>query len=112
MLGLGSDLEGHDGQGRVDEADAQAHQKPPDEGHPHGNRGGEEGPDGDRADRHQRATDDWEPTSHPLVVDARLPDCANRPGDRTEGDPPGGGCLGPAVHTLEDERNHDGETDL
>ena len=34
------------------------------------------------------------------------------PGDRPDGDPPGGGCLGPPVYALEDERDHDSETDL
>ncbi len=112
MLGLGGDLKGHDGQGSVHEADAQADEEPADERHQYGNQGHQESSDGDRADRHQRATDDGKTTSQMWIVNARLSDCANRPGDRPEGDPPGGGGLGPPVHALEDERNHDGETNL
>lgn len=37
MLGLGRHLERHDGQGSVNETDAQADEKPADEGHPHRN---------------------------------------------------------------------------
>ena len=112
MLRFRGDLKGHDGQGSVNQSDSEADEQPTDEGHPHGNCGDEEGPHGDRADSHQCAADDREPAAQVWIVNACLADCANRPGDRTEGDPPGGGCLGPAVHTLEDERNHDGETDL
>ncbi len=112
MLGFGRDLECHDGEGSVDEADSEADQEPADEGHPHGNRGEKDRSDGDRADRHECAADDRESASQMRIVNACLADCANRPGDRPEGDPPGGGCLGPPVHPLQNERNHDGETDL
>ena len=52
MLGLGGDLEGHDGQGSVYEADAEADEEPADEGYPHGDRGKKERSDGERTDRH------------------------------------------------------------
>ena len=112
MLRFRGDLEGHDGQRSVNQSDSEADEQPADEGYPHGDRGEQERADGDRSDRHECAADDREPAAQVRIVNARLADCANRPGDRTESDPPGGGCLGPAVHTLEDERNHDGETDL
>ena len=112
MLGLGGHLECHDGQGRVNETDAEADEEPADEGDPDRYRGEQDGSDGDRADGHQRAADDREPTSQMRIMNARLADCPDSPCDRPEGDPPGGGGLGPSVHALEDERNHDGETDL
>ena len=112
MLGLWGDLEGHDGQGSVHEADAESDEEPTDEGYPYGDRGQQERSDGDRADRHQRTADDREPASQMRIVNACLADRANRPGDRPEGDPPGGGGLGPSVHALQDERNHDGEANL
>ena len=112
MLGLGGDLEGHNGQGSVNKADTEADEEPADEGDPHRARGEKERSDGDRADRHQRAADDRESASQMRIVNACLADCANRPGDRPEGNPPGGGGLGPPVYPLEDEWNHDGETDL
>ena len=112
MLGFGGDLECHDGQGRVNETDSEADEQPANEGYPHGDRGEQDCSDGDRSDRHECATDDREPAAQVWIVNACLADCANRPGDRPDGDPPGGGCLGPPVHALEDERDHDSETDL
>ncbi len=53
MLGLGCHLKRHDRQGRVDEADPQADEKPTDEGDPHGKRWGKERAHGDRPDCHQ-----------------------------------------------------------
>ena len=112
MLGFRRDLECHDGEGSVDEADAEADEEPADEGDPDRYRGEQEGSDGDRADGHQRAADHREPTSQMRIMNARLADRADSPCDRPEGDPPGGGCLGPTVHALEDERDHDCEADL
>ena len=112
MLCLGGHFERHDGQGSVHEADAESDEEPADESDPHGDRGQQERSDGDRADRHQRTAEDREPVSQMRIVNACLADRANRPGDRTEGDPPCGGGLGPPVHALQDQRNHDGETDL
>ncbi len=112
MLGLGGHLERHDGQGSVDEADAEADEKPADESDPHGDRRREERAHGDRADRHQCATDDGKTASRQRIVDSCLADRTDGPCERAEGDPQGGGCLGPPVHALEDERDHDGETDL
>ena len=112
MLGLGGHLECHNGQRRVNETDAEADEEPADEGHPHGDRGEQEGSDGDRADGHQRAADDREPAAQVCIVNACLADRADSPCDRPEGDPPGGGSLGPPVHALEDQRNHDGEANL
>ena len=37
VLGFRGDLEGHDGKGCVDETDAQANEKPAEQGHPHRN---------------------------------------------------------------------------
>ena len=112
MLGLGGHLERHDGQGSVHEADAEADEKPADESDPHGDRRHEERAHGDRADRQQCATDDGKTASRLRIVDSCLSDRANRPRDRTEGDPPCGGSLGPPVHALQDQRNHDGEANL
>ena len=112
MLGLGGHLECHDGQGRVNETDAEADEEPADEGDPDRYRGEQEGSDGDRADGHQRAADDWEPAAQVCIVNACLADRTDSPCDRPEGDPPGGGGLGPSVHALEDERDHDCEADL
>ena len=112
MLGFRGDLEGHDGQGCVDETDAQANEKPAEQGHPHRDRGEKECSDGDRADRHQCATDDGKTASRQRIVDSCLADRTDGPCERAEGDPQGGGCLGPPVHALQDQRNHDGETDL
>ena len=112
MLGFGGDLEGHDGQGSVNEAHAEADQQPADEGDPHRDRGEKECSDGDRADRHQCATDDGKMASQVRIVDSCLADRTDGPCERAEGDPPCGGSLGPPVHALEDERDHDGETDL
>ena len=112
MLGFGRDLECHDGEGSVNEADAEADEEPADEGHPHGNRGEKDRSDGDRADRHECAADDRESASQMRIVNACLADRTDGPCDRTEGDPPGGGGLGPPVHTLEDQRDHDGEANL
>ena len=112
MLGLGGHLECHNGQRRVDEADAEADEEPADEGDPDRYRGEQDGSDGDSSDRHECSADDREPAAQVCIVNACLADRADSPCDRPEGDPPGGGCLGPAVHALENERNHDGETDL
>ena len=112
MLGLGGHLERHDGQGSVNEAHADADQQPADEGDPHRDRGEKECSDGDRADRHQCATDDGKTASRQRIVDSCLADRTDGPCERAEGDPQGGGCLGPPVHALQDQRNHDGETDL
>ena len=112
MLGFGRDLECHDGEGSVDEADSEADQEPADEGHPHGNRGEKERSDGDCTNGHQRTADDREPAAQVRIMHARLADRTDGPCERAEGDPPGGGRLGPPVHALEDERDHDGETDL
>lgn len=81
MLGLGGDLEGHDGQGSVYEADAEANEKPSDESNPHGDRGKKERSDGDRANRHQRTAEDREPVSQMRIVNACLADRADRPRD-------------------------------
>ena len=112
MLGLGGHLECHDGQRRVNETDAEADEEPADECYPDLYRGEQDGSDGDRADGHQRAADDREPAAQVCIVNACLADRADSPCDRPEGDPPGGGGLGPSVHALEDERDHDCEADL
>lgn len=112
MLGLGGHLECHNGQRRVNETDAEADEQPADEGDPDRYRGEQEGSDGDRADGHQRAADDREPAAQVCIVNACLADRADSPCDRPECDPPGGGGLGPSVHALEDERDHDCEADL
>ena len=112
MLGFGGDLECHDRQGSVNEADSEADEQPADEGYPHGDRGEQDGSDGERSDRHECSADDREPAAQVCIVNACLANRADSPCDRPEGDPPGGGSLGPSVYALENERNHDGETDL
>ena len=112
MLGLGRDLEGHDGQGSVDEAHAEADQQPADEGHPHGNSRNQKRADRDRADCHECAPSDGKATPPDRIVHARLGNCSHRPRERPQRDPPGGGGLGPGMYPLKDQGNHDGQTDL
>ena len=112
MLGLGGHLEGQDRQGSVDQADAETDRQPADQGDPDRNRRDEERAHRHRADSDKRAADDGQNLTFARIMDACLHDSAQRPCDRPERDPPGRRGLGPPMHPLQDERNHDGESDL
>jgi len=112
VLGLGGHLESQDRQGSVDQADAETDQQPADQSDPDRNCRDEEHAYRHCADSDERAADDGQNLTLARIVYACLCDSAQRPRDRPECDPPGGRSLGPPVHSLQDEGNHDSESDL